>query len=354
MAFDESIRQALEATTGDEVPESTWRQARRPSTPPIGRVDSSKYWDSSAWDPDDRVYVGASEGMGLHQMAEQPDANSRGNRPAPPSKEQGGKPPDLDRAGSNVSNTSATPCGLPRKDSAAYWLADAWDPEERVYVGGDAAGNHRMAVQPDQESDAAKPAAKAGESGSPEVQQRPRLTPAAMSSDLKGTDASSPAGPRTPIIKRGDSSGYWNSDAWDPEERVYVGGDDAGTHRLAVQPDQSAKGAARPRVCSGGDQKVTTPGTEQQADQPVPCKTPQRQRVVSWQESATCPKLPDLVEKVCVELQHPTECGKVLDYLKCDQWIETIDDLRELVDEEWKELRLPARLKRRLRQRISQ
>eukprot|EP00971_Amphidinium_carterae_P204327 4054661-Amphidinium_carterae.1 len=125
------------------------------------------------------------------------------------------------------------------------------------------------------------------------------------------------------------------------QERVYVGGDDAGTHRLAVLPDEPGK-------TSPSDQKVTT---EQPGAQIAPPKTPSRQqRMVSWQEtSASTKQLPELVQKVCSDLQHPADSEKVLEYLKQEQWIVTVDELRELADEDWKEVRLPVRLKRSLR-----
>lgn len=37
----------------------------------------------------------------------------------------------------------------------------------------------------------------------------------------------------------GSGSGYWSSENWDPDSRVYTGADIFQTHRLAVQPDKA-------------------------------------------------------------------------------------------------------------------
>ncbi|CAJ1348888.1 unnamed protein product, partial [Effrenium voratum] len=175
----------------------------------ITRSGSSAYWDSEAWNPDERVYVGASDGQThhLHAVSSDDAAPGDGYRTEPTTKAnpgergQGGDywdafetaaPARLDLhqlddslrakqglAGGNFLSDSASRDGssywdeyrssgagrqsapsekkvpekqekdLKRVNSGAYWDAEQWDPDQRVYVGAEAGmQNHLQAVDP--------------------------------------------------------------------------------------------------------------------------------------------------------------------------------------------------------------
>eukprot|EP00438_Fugacium_kawagutii_P022655 Skav224879 [mRNA] locus=scaffold1112:216130:228109:+ [translate_table: standard] len=84
------------------------------------RRGSSDYWTSGNWNLDQRG-----------RQQEKPKADLATEELDTPSTQSG----------------SASARCLPRKDSNAYWDADQWDPDERIYVGAEAGQmNHRTAV----------------------------------------------------------------------------------------------------------------------------------------------------------------------------------------------------------------
>ena len=89
------------------------------------RKGSSDYWTSGNWNLDQRANA---------QRRDKPDM-----KPNP------GMVEELDTP-STHSGSASVKC-LPRKDSNAYWDADQWDPDERIYVGAEAGQtNHLTAV----------------------------------------------------------------------------------------------------------------------------------------------------------------------------------------------------------------
>lgn len=85
------------------------------------RKGSSDYWTSGNWNLDQR---------GMMKLDKRPD---------PAMVEEMDTP-------STQSGSASVKC-LPRKDSNAYWDADQWDPDERIYVGAEAGQtNHLTAV----------------------------------------------------------------------------------------------------------------------------------------------------------------------------------------------------------------
>jgi len=180
----------------------------------VQRSRSSAYWDSDAWNPDDRVYVGASDGQTHHlhavssdvaPMRAPKDEVSHSNSTFSRSKDywetfqadvvsspvQPGLPvspasfgavpfkatgriagnaivPDLEKDGSSywdgyhsqpgkmapegASDLDAKGKGMKRVNSAAYWDAEQWDPDLRVYVGAEVGmQNHLQAIDPSKE-----------------------------------------------------------------------------------------------------------------------------------------------------------------------------------------------------------
>ncbi len=84
------------------------------------RRGSSDYWTSGNWNLDQR---------GMMKLDK---------RPEPAMVEEMDTP--------STSGSASVKC-LPRKDSNAYWDADQWDPDERIYVGAEAGQtNHLTAV----------------------------------------------------------------------------------------------------------------------------------------------------------------------------------------------------------------
>ncbi|CAK9013446.1 unnamed protein product [Durusdinium trenchii] len=101
-------------------PQQAASQAPQHAHPQLQHQGSSEYWTSGNWDFD-----------------------SRAQRPV--------KPEKVEKIDVDVLDTPSTQSGggrsLPRKDSNAYWDAEQWDPDERVYVGAEAGQtNHLTAV----------------------------------------------------------------------------------------------------------------------------------------------------------------------------------------------------------------
>ena len=90
------------------------------------RRGSSDYWTSGNWDMDQR------DQRDQRRQYMKPDLNH-------PMVEELDTP-------STQSGSASVKC-LPRKDSNAYWDANQWDPDERIYVGAEAGQtNHLTAV----------------------------------------------------------------------------------------------------------------------------------------------------------------------------------------------------------------
>mmetsp|Transcript_77766 Transcript_77766/g.166735 ORF Transcript_77766/g.166735 Transcript_77766/m.166735 type:complete len:592 (-) Transcript_77766:16-1791(-) len=223
------------------------------SRPSLPRGNSSTYWDASGWDPDNRVYVGATNGQTNHLIAVQPSSSSAA-KPQPAaisvSPTQNGvmKPaPQLPLNGQSPSNGQSSSNGpspassAPSPASRNYWGASAWDPDGRVYVGATSGQrNHLIAVQPSASS--AAPPARSG--------------PAA----LLAVSPSGAAPPGVSPLRRAGSSCVWDegilgdSDAAPGDEiltRLWVGGLTA----RALSVDVGADAEPTLPLSQGGDGK---------------------------------------------------------------------------------------------------
>jgi len=177
----------------------------------LPRVGSSNYWDSDAWDPDNRIYVGAAEGMTHHRIAVTEEATAPAVAPPALVVPAASTTTTAEAAPTRSAGSSASPAvvvthpPIVRVNSYNYWGSDAWDADNRVYVGAsNGVAQHRIAVQPD---DATKQAAVAvGASTAPVG------TVAPTTQTVVGTASASPAAVVTrPAFVRLDSSNYWNS-----------------------------------------------------------------------------------------------------------------------------------------------
>jgi len=286
----------------------------------LPRADSSSYWGADAWDPDERVYVGASDGQTRHHEAVEqkgkPPVDQKGEPPAEEKGESAKDPPkEVKKEKPSIEKSASK--DFTRRDSAEFWGAEGWDPDERVYVG---AADHNTAVHDDKDKPSAAPKASAaalpsasdgiGGASSPSKAPAPgalRRNPSENFWDSMGgadqvtassppaassrgfafaPSARSPASPTTgkssavepPGARRGDSedywdqgdwgnpaqklrrpadtlkvdeetkkggkfdepnsAAYWETEQWDPDERIYVGAEaGAKNHLLAVDPD---------------------------------------------------------------------------------------------------------------------
>lgn len=61
-------------------------------------------------------------------------------------------------------------------------------------------------------------------------------------------------------LSHGSGSGYWSSENWDPDSRVYTGADIFQTHRLAVQPDKAELEAKSEALKERESQEPVQPG----------------------------------------------------------------------------------------------
>jgi len=280
----------------------------------VPRNASFCYWDSDAWDPDSRVYVGADH-SNMHLLAVKPEPVLQSDtrqtsvnaklealkpvcaqpliteKPSQTDSETGSEAaeqvsvnPDVDTrlaapsleteqpslARCDTDDTLLSPQALvARQTSFCYWDSDAWDPDSRVYVNADHSNMHLLAVKPEpvHEGDT-RQCSNAGDTNeksdpvTPEVPKpaiQERISPVADSQ----VEATTPALPAPssetgkPSMSKCDSDDallspgkmphnasfcYWDSDAWDPDSRVYVGADHSNEHLLAVKPEPVQEG----------------------------------------------------------------------------------------------------------------
>jgi len=185
----------------------------------LPRADSSNYWGADAWDPDERVYVGASDGQTRHHMAVEqkgkPPVEQKGEPPVEqkgkPPVEQKGEPPAEEKGESpeeppkevkqeKPSVAKSASKDFTRRDSTEFWGAEGWDPDERIYVG---AADHNTAVHDDRDKASAAPKASAA---------APPSTSALASASDCGGGASSPSkAPASGALVRNPSANFWDS-----------------------------------------------------------------------------------------------------------------------------------------------
>mmetsp|Transcript_114344 Transcript_114344/g.356059 ORF Transcript_114344/g.356059 Transcript_114344/m.356059 type:complete len:593 (-) Transcript_114344:352-2130(-) len=208
-----------------------------PAAPDLARKDSAGYWDADGWDPDDRVYIGASIGETSHRTAVQPeDGAPRGRQadsvPAEPSAQPGtiapAPEPEIRRGDSkdfwdSMQVPSPQVSGLPGPRLAALPGGAAHIPGA---PGGSTAGGSDDSFWDRQANpgDAGRASAPEGEAAGKSAEE------AAKEGEV----------PRPEAIKRVDSSMYWAADQWDPDGRVYVGAA-AGQKNHLVAVDLSAQ-----------------------------------------------------------------------------------------------------------------
>lgn len=184
---------------------------------------------AEAGDPDERVYVGAEAGQENHCIAAKPTANAAA--PAAPKTSDGGYGA-APAAAMPLPAVAAVEAGslkqFGRTSSALYWAADAWDPDENIYVGAGAGmQNHLAAVKPETETTAVGALTGAA------VRETPSAHTQAMAQVTGASEVEEPLA----RVSRVNSGHYWGSDAWDPDERVYTGADiGQQNHITAVQP----------------------------------------------------------------------------------------------------------------------
>mmetsp|Transcript_63928 Transcript_63928/g.187530 ORF Transcript_63928/g.187530 Transcript_63928/m.187530 type:complete len:153 (-) Transcript_63928:3-461(-) len=129
---------------------------------------------------------------------------------------------------------------IPRVASGAYWGAEGWDPEARIYVGAEAGlQNHLVAVQPKKE-DGSDVHVHSAETKAPGPDAAEKTPPPAGEQPIPAADGEAEK-PLIPI-KRVDSGTYWGADSWDPEARVYVGAAlGLQNHLVATEPIEQTK-----------------------------------------------------------------------------------------------------------------
>lgn len=272
------------------------------TAPPIVRADSAAYWDAEGWDPDDRVYVGASSGETNHLVAVQPEAGAPKAEAADaelpkPSSASGAAAPEIPQ--------------ISRKDSSDFW-DNMQGPPAKV--------DDKLSSRPTSMG----PSVTVTGSGSSvvtgvvpvhaggEVPEILRMDSACSGSDgsfwdhqASGTPLDSTAYRRPGTnnseeeekvaeggedakgrIKRVNSGQYWDADGWDPDERVYVGAD-AGQKNHLVAVDLKAQEQAMLiwRIWAGGLSSASR-GLGEKAGPPIDLSA----------LSEGCPKLPDLYD----------------------------------------------------------
>eukprot|EP00929_Paragymnodinium_shiwhaense_P024283 TRINITY_DN14994_c1_g1_i2.p1 TRINITY_DN14994_c1_g1~~TRINITY_DN14994_c1_g1_i2.p1 ORF type:complete len:1185 (-),score=302.51 TRINITY_DN14994_c1_g1_i2:98-3652(-) len=199
----------------------------------VKRMNSDAYWNAESWDPDERVYTNAEGGGANHLMAVKPDADSSAG-PTPQA-----EPAKAEPAPSAKTPQAAAPAPetLKRTNSDAYWNAEGWDPDERVYTNAEGGGaNHLMAVKPDAAASAASPTPQ-GDAAKAQPAP-PANSPQAVGGDAEVPRAASSSGAR---LLRADSEAYWDSDQWNPDERVYVGASSGQTHHVTAVEDKEKR-----------------------------------------------------------------------------------------------------------------
>jgi len=220
------------------------------------RADSGAYWDADGWDPDDRVYVGASTGETSHRVAVQPDAGTENPTAAeePDSIRRsdsidfwdtmqastptvGGKvssqvvPAGSAEAGPGVRfGGSSTSMGLAQTTSGGSF----WDRQMGMGDAGHQGGTGTFG--------AARPGQPVGKEADGKAEEK---------GEEGGEQANQQASRRA--IQRVDSRQYWDAGGWDPDERVYVGAGAGQTNHLtAVDLNAQEQADLVWRVWTGG------------------------------------------------------------------------------------------------------
>lgn len=227
--------------------------------------NSDAYWGAEAWDPDDRVYVGASDGRSFHHRAVEPDKDPylAGSAAMPSSAgkvsessiskesqcpktgtvEGGGSVDYWDQAcGTPAASAPLGYAGLPGATSSGKQTSESQSalPAGAGYAGGGygggvVGGGHGMSIQSDGSSH------YWDDYGKPESQQGSATWTVKLDDDSTADDSTTNGGKKNMEYKRTNSDAYWDADQWDPDNRIYVGAE-AGQnhHHQAVDPLNTA------------------------------------------------------------------------------------------------------------------
>eukprot|EP00440_Ansanella_granifera_P041967 gb/GFBE01045497.1/.p1 GENE.gb/GFBE01045497.1/~~gb/GFBE01045497.1/.p1 ORF type:complete len:594 (+),score=146.16 gb/GFBE01045497.1/:1-1782(+) len=215
----------------------------------LQRADSEAYWDSEAWNPDDRVYVGASDGQTNHLRAVEYETESTAT------------------AATAASTAKATEDSKPVR-SVEGGSVDYWDqafqsqtPSGMVLSmpGGPALIGGQAGVRTEQSSGGGYGGGGGGggmhleKEGSSYWDDYRDPQPGQMpAKPVPGEEQQSESQNKQEGLKRVNSGAYWDADQWDPDNRIYVGAEAGQTHHLqAVDPKDSADTPLW-RVWSGG------------------------------------------------------------------------------------------------------
>lgn len=204
--------------------------------------DSDAYWGADAWDPDSRVYVGASDGQTDHHRAVEPDkdlflataatsSNSGKGTDSSVAKDSRGPKTGTVEGGGSVDYWDQA-CVTPALGSQLGYggLPGATSSSRQTSGGG--YGGHGMSMQSEGSSD------YWDDYGRPQQNGASR---AALKLDDDSTADDSTKGGKQEGLKRTNSDAYWDADQWDPDNRIYVGAEAGQNHHLqAVDPLNTA------------------------------------------------------------------------------------------------------------------
>lgn len=235
--------------------------------PAIARQGSASYWDADGWDPDDRVYVGASLGQTNHHLAVQPEDSEKAPRAA-----------ERDGLGAVLSATDSPK----REDSQDFWDSmqpppPCWQPPHKAGTGTVTPSLCTTVDAPPGATDEPVPSSgvpsPGGGSNSSESfwdqagwgDGVPAMNYASAGSRSAQPAQKSPAAETAPCeasreeqapeprLARVNSAQYWDAEQWDPDERVYVGAEIGRTdHLTAVDLKAQEQANELWRVWTGG------------------------------------------------------------------------------------------------------
>eukprot|EP00930_Biecheleria_cincta_P100938 TRINITY_DN9255_c0_g1_i2.p1 TRINITY_DN9255_c0_g1~~TRINITY_DN9255_c0_g1_i2.p1 ORF type:complete len:619 (+),score=135.11 TRINITY_DN9255_c0_g1_i2:115-1971(+) len=220
--------------------------------------NSDAYWGAESWDPDGRVYVGASVGQTFHQRAVEPDKDPYLVNAAVPSSagkvsessaakesqcpktgiaDGGGSVDYWDQAcGAPAASAPVGLGGLPGASASGKTTSEAQTALSAGagYSGGAGAGPG-MSMQSDGSSD------YWDDYGKPPTQHGSARLTAKLDDDSTAHDSTTNGGKQEMTYKRTNSDAYWDADQWDPDNRIYVGAEAGQNHHLqAVDPLNTA------------------------------------------------------------------------------------------------------------------
>lgn len=227
------------------------------------RSNSAAYWGSDSWDPDQRVYVGCSID-GADKVAVEDKDSMKSNT----------EKSSIEPLGiSSVSSGDAS--SIKRAASSEFWDHQADDVSQTpklhdvsmmpqfhnsTTTAGYSSGAMVSRFQAQETAFTDQGSTSYWEAAAAGTGRLPQNRDEAASSDADHSANTSPQA----AIKRADSGAYWFAEAWDPDERVYVGASSGqNNHRIAVLEEG---GEAISRAWAGGlvskslDVGITTGG----------------------------------------------------------------------------------------------